>query len=897
MSPVAPLVAGWQRRLGGQPGPFSAPAGSGDSPSGASVQVELLIDGLWTDITSYVMTRDGSYNVAISRGRPDESAQTNPASCRFQLNNRDGRFSPRNPTSPYYGKIGRNQPLRVSVQSGLDKAYRFWGEVAAWPQKWDTTGTDVWVDLEAAGILRRLGQGSSTIGSTMHLALTSGAVSNPVIAYWPCEDASGATSIASALSTGTPMTITGTPSLASFTSFVCSTALPTMGTASFTGLVPSYTIPNDLDVDFLLAVPTGGATTGQVVCRITTTGTIPVWEVYYTGGAGGFLGLRGRNSLGTIVADTGAGAGTMDGRLIDVSVTFSIFGADLDYSVGYVEVGSSSFTSVSGTALSATPGRVTSVTVAADKGLSSTAIGHVRVQATSPDFFALSDALIAYAGETAAARIARLCALSATPFELIGSASNTVAMGAQASGTLLDLALEAATADGGILYEQIGALGLGYRTRVSLENQSAAVGLSYTAFNLAQVPEPVDDDQYTRNDITVTRTGGSSVRSVLTSGALSALQPPAGVGPYPDTPTLNVQSDSSLADQAGWRLHLGTTDEARYPRIAVNLAHPSFTASPTLRAQVLALRPGDRLTISGMPAWLPPDSVSQLVVGFSETVDNFQHRITLNCVPESPYRIALLDSADLGRLDTGGSVLAADVTSTATALSVATTSGPTWTTDLSEAPFDIRIAGEQITVAAVGTLLNGNPFFLTDLTGWTAQNGSIARDTSIINSARDAVASMLITPNGSSAAGGTQSDLTGVGTVTPAASYVASLWAYSPAGWTDLRPAIDWYDSSGVFLSSSLGSGTSVAAGTWTYITQTLVAPASASQAKMRARHGSTPSAGDVWYVWAPRLVDAASVVSTSPQSMTVIRSVNGVVKPQLTGADVRLNQPAILAL
>jgi len=233
---VAARVAGWQRRLGGQAGPLGAvSAGSGDSPNGAVLQVELFVGGVWTDITSYVMTRDGSGHVSISRGQPDEGSNTDPGRCSFQLNNRDGRFSPRNPLSPYFGQLGRNQPIRVSVPSGLDKSYRFWGEVSSWPQRWDITGTDVWVDLESAGILRRLGQGSAPAGSSLYLGLTSGDIGNPVIAYWPCEDKSGSTSVASAVSGVAPMVVAGTPTFESFSGFVCSDPLPVMADGSLTG--------------------------------------------------------------------------------------------------------------------------------------------------------------------------------------------------------------------------------------------------------------------------------------------------------------------------------------------------------------------------------------------------------------------------------------------------------------------------------------------------------------------------------------------------------------------------------------------------------------------------------------------------------------------------------------
>lgn len=715
---VAAHVAGWQLRLGGQAGPLGpVSAGSGDSPNGTPLQVEILLDGIWTDITSRVMTRDGSFKVRVTRGQPNETSQTVPGTCGFQLNNRDGLFSPRNPVSPYYGKIGRNTQLRVSVPSGNDKSYRFSGEVAQWPSKWDGTGTDVWVELEAAGPLRRLGQGNSPVSSALYTAMAENTGSNPPIVYWPCEDSVGSTSIASAVSAGSPMTIAGTPTLASFSSFACSKPLPLMAHASFTGTVPSYTAPSSIELDFLLAVPTGGEANGTVLCRATATGTIPVWEVYYSTGGGGisFLGLRGKNMAGTVVQDTGPSAssntGTMDGALTQVRVVLAQSGADLTYTVYIHDVADIAEGTASGTATNSTAGQLTSVSIAPNRDVVGSAIGHVSLAPTFDLYYVRFDVLRAYTGEAAATRISRLCSSNGTAYGQIGTASDTVAMGSQATNTLLGLLQDCATADAGILYESTSALGLGYRTRVSLENQAAALALSYTGINLAGELVPLDDDQYTRNDITVSRQGGSSARQTLKVGALSVQPPPAGVGPYPDAVTVNVQADSTLADQAGWRLHLSTVDEARYPTVSVNLAHPSYVANPTLRQQVLALRPGDRLTISNPPAWLPPDLISQLVIGWTETIDHFEHRLTFNCVPESPYHTAVLEDAVLGRLDTGGSQLAADALPTDTTLLVATTTGPLWTT--TDTPFDVRISGEQITVTGVTGAVSPQTFTCT----------------------------------------------------------------------------------------------------------------------------------------------------------------------------------------
>lgn len=724
MPSIAPLIAAWQRRLGGQAGPFGVSAGSGESSAGV-VQVELLIDGIWQDITSYVMTRDGSQQISITRGQPNEGSDTEPSTCQMQLNNRDGRFSPRNPLSPLYGKIGRNQAIRVSVPSGNDKSYRFWGEVSEWPQDWDTTGSDVWVDLHAAGILRRLGQGSKPLGSAMYVALAGSVPTNTVVAYWPFEDASGSTTIGSAVSGVSAMSINGTPNLAANNDFVCSNSLPTMGTAKFAGAVPTYTPPgpggmtslnpfNTL-IRFLLEIPAAGITTGTVIASFTWTGTIPTWEIYYSTAAGGQLGLRGLDITGAVVQDTGVGGPALNGTKVHVTAAlYENGGIQLVFGLSILPVGSSSPSGPSSSAFGPAAGLVRSVTVAPSGNLGDTVLGHVSVQLTlnvPTDGTELASAIAAYAGETAAARLSRLCSIAGITFELVGTASDTAAMGTQGNSTFIDLIKQAVDADAGQLFERLAGSGLGYRTRVSMENQTAALGLSYAGNQLSEVPRPVDDDRYTRNDVIASRSGGSSARWTLEEGPLSVLAPPLGVGQYDDSITLNVQSDDDLLDQAGWHLHLGTVDEARYPTISINLAHPSI--DEVTRVAALAVRQGDRLTVSNLPDFLPPDDISQVALGFSETIDNFQHRISFNCAPESPYRIGLLDSATLGRIDTGGSTLVQAATPTDTTLLVATSSGPVWTTSAGDFPFNARVSGEVVTVTNITGATSPQTFTVT----------------------------------------------------------------------------------------------------------------------------------------------------------------------------------------
>lgn len=691
---LAARVAGWHRLVGGLPGPWPA---SGEQPNG-ELTVELYVGGSWVDLTALGLVYERG-KVVIDRGQPGEFTELDRSTCRLTLNNRDGRFSPRNPTSPYYGLIGRNTPLRVSVQSGHTKNYRFWGEVTAWPPKWDTSGNDVWVEIEARGILRRLTQGNPPLNSTMYRGVVR-LTDNPPIVYWPCEDASDATVFASGLTGGQPMTYTGTPTLATYEGFACSAPLPLVSGSTWTGPVGAHTATGTVQVRFLMAIPDAGTTDGAVIMRVHTTGTCSRWDLVYSAASAGGLTLKGYDVDGSALF-TGATVAGYDGSLRRYSIELEQNSADIDIGRGDTQVGDGFGVVYGGSVSSQTVGRVRRVEVNPDGLMDDVAVGHISTHTAITSILDLTDELDAYDGETAGRRIERLCSEEGIAFQSIGDLDDTAAMGTQGVATLLDLIKEAAAADLGVLYETTSALGLGYRARTSLYNQDAALALDYAAKHLFGELVPVDDDLYTRNDRTVTRTGGSSARAVLETGPLSVLAPPNGVGRYDDQTTLNVRADTQLADQAWWRLHLGTVDEARYPQITVHLMRQVFRESTTLRPNTLDLRPGDRVTITNLPAWLPPDDASQLVVGWSEQIDKFEHVITLNTVPESPWRVATVGGGTTVRVGTDGSELAAGVDTDDTSLSVTVTDGALWTTDAGEFPFDIRVGGEVMTLSGI----------------------------------------------------------------------------------------------------------------------------------------------------------------------------------------------------
>jgi hypothetical protein len=810
------------------------------------VLIELFVSGAWTDITADVYTRDG---IHIGRGRSDYGQRIDPGACTLTLNNRSGTYSPRNPLSPYYGLIGRNTPLRVSVLAGpmaldvpegafarattpddaslditgdidvradmtpngwagewdnsawevmgkydssinqrswrllvsssgylilgwsttgsdfisaqstrpvpfgpgrrgavratldvnngaggytvtyytastltgtweqlgdavvttagttsifnstaalevgdiasvgfhylarryhaaeirsgiggtvvanpdftaqaagaasfSDAAGRTWtvtgaeinnrrtrfvGEVSEWPARWDVSGNDVYVPIEAAGILRRLGQGAKPLDSTLRRRVPS----YTPLAYWPMEEGAAATSASSPVEGVNPLKLTQVD-WASADSLASSNALPVLASSSgslpqMLGRIPApATAPTNWSVHYIYRLDNAN-TTLRTFMRVLSTGTVAEWYIQQRNNLSRIIGL---DSDGATVFSQDIATGTnLYSDWIWVRLTATQNGGNVDWGIAWFNIGGTSGSF--GTSFAGTVGRPTGVSSPPDgysADLDGMALGHIGA---FPDALtaAYSGAIDAWAGEIAGDRMSRLATEESLPFPPSGDTSEQERVGPQRPDTVLNLFQDAADADGGILYEQRVATGLAYRDRISLYSQQPALELDYTSPGHVAPPlEPVDDDQQVRNDITVQRDGGSSARTVLEDGPLSTQAPPDGVGVYDEAVTLNLYDDNQPTQHAGWRLHLGTWDEARYPVVRLDLA-----AAPDLIDAATALDSGDRITIAGLPAWLPPGPADLLVQGYRETIGHpIDWDLTLNCVPYGPYNVA-----------------------------------------------------------------------------------------------------------------------------------------------------------------------------------------------------------------------------------------------------------------
>lgn len=666
-------------------------------------RIELFYNESWNPMVGY--QREAA-PVTIKWGSADEQSKAAPLSITCQLENKDGRFSPRNPHSPLYGLIGRNVPLRVMDADGVG-LYAV-GEVTSWPTTWDLSGSDVAVTVEASGISRRLGQGSSPLRSSLTRGLSTRAHS-----YWPLEDGEGATEFASAVG-GPSLSFSGAVSLAQSDAFVASDKLPTVEAGSISGTIPPYVPdPNGQRLAFLVLAPDDGVDVEQVIVTARTFGTGTLWELSLL--PDGSLRLSVRNEDGTynngsMDPDTSEVAGIrefggstfhLNGEptMVEVAMYYDDLNQELGVTLAattvadgtYSYVGNSSNSTIDGGVLP--PIRFRSVRLSA--GSSAVVFGHVAVLPGSFDVGTQDQELAAWTGETATDRITRLCAEEGVPLRMPAGATSDTTMGPQTRDTFLDLLAQVAAADFGMLADDVQQLGLFYRPGSSLLNQTAQVDMVYG--NLMPPFEPVSDDQRLRNDVTVSRPGGSSARAVVTDGPLSV----ESVGRYDADDEVNVATDAQLQDQAGWRAHLGTIDEDRYPSITVDVRAVESPIDDSYYDMAVPAFLGDRVTVTQLPEWMAPDTtVDQIILGGQVTMTPYQHVFTWNLAPASAWSVPITNDQD-ARADTVGSELAAPVSTTDTSFSVATTAGPLWTTDPSDLVFYVDVAGENVQVQAV----------------------------------------------------------------------------------------------------------------------------------------------------------------------------------------------------
>lgn len=587
-----------------------------------------------------------------------------------------------------------------------DRRPRFCGRVdkvtAEWQQLDEANpfaATIGYVNVSASGVLERLAQGDA-IGSALARKIGAPNVRDSVIAAWMFEDDADATTAAQAVSGAAPMTIRGDYSFAADSSYPAVAQQMTISSGSVAYMqAPVPQIPQVPGVNWQFTrfvridEPQVSPAAPTQVMAVDTNGRVATWRITVDDTQ---VAITGNDADGAgVVLDTIPADSRFFNTEAMVVLDVTDDGTDVDWGVYFVTVPAGLAFNTTGTFTGNTgvPNKFRNNCVGPPSGI---VLGPL-IFSVDQNVGWLSPADIAYDGEPAPQRVFRLCSERGIPIAVDGPygpgstwdraiAAGAEPMGPQRPGKLLDLLDQCAEVDQGLLGEQRGALGLTYRSGVTLRNQPTRLTLRRADRQVIEPFEEVDDDLRFVNDVTVSRTDGSSYRIEDQNIAAGAEER------YEQTVEVNVSSDLQLPGQAGWRYHIGTWPEARFPQVRTDVAKTA-----ALVEDVLSFGIGDRVELADPPPGCPV--VDQLADGIVEELERFQWRVAVNGHPARPWDTAIVDDSTRGRVDTAGAVTTtAIIVGTTTSVTVASTYG-TWTT--TEEPFDVEIDGVRFTVTAV----------------------------------------------------------------------------------------------------------------------------------------------------------------------------------------------------
>jgi hypothetical protein len=529
------------------------------------------------------------------------------------------------------------------------------------------------------------------------------------IVYWPCEDGSNATQVASGLKGGDPLVPrVAVPRFGVDDTVAGSEALMQLNNAELFDFLPDYTNTNELTIHFIARFPdTDEGATGSDLLQFYTVapGGNVNWEIQYAAGGGaGDLVIRASDPAGTLLFSTPYDMG-MRGQTRQVLINlYQPTPSTVAYRMTTVGFQGEGATNVAGpTPIVTVPGlttlgKINRLRVNPDGGYVNVTFGHLAIIPRWLDYFNISLQAGGNWNDWVPFRFARLADEEDVPLvyrQSTKQASST--MGVQRTDTLMRNFEAAAALDMGKLGECKGIHAFQYRPRVSLYNQEPALVIDYEGGAVLPDLTPSDDDQGTRNDVTVSRDKGSKARVVVETGPMSVLQPPDGVGRYTESPTLNASRDSHLERYAAWLTHLGTVDEFRYPSIRLT----SATGVIPLH-RLMSIDYGNRVIVTNAATSSARtyEPIDQLVNGWQLTLDADVPVLEINCIPASPYNVSEMDSGY--RLDSDDTVTTEALDSTEVGIDISGTPWVDTVNDPAEFPFDCLVDDvERVTVTGI----------------------------------------------------------------------------------------------------------------------------------------------------------------------------------------------------
>lgn len=585
---------------------------------------------------------------------------------------------------------------KVGSAAISDKKVRFTGQVSEWPVEWDESGNDIWSTITAFGVLHQLEATDRPVQSTLRRRIPT--LTTDTIAYWPLEEPEGATRFSSPIAGVRHLQISGfTTGNAEGPRGSANVATVNSG-AYIAGYVPApATASTEWHCEFIFNMPTAPAS-NVTLLRFGGTGTVRYWELMLRTG---FFHINGIDVDGTSIV--GSDFAITDSQVFDNWNRMQLFavqnGANVDWRVRIIRINSSNALDTGVQSFAGSIGRISAVTGGQPvygTGADGLMLGHILVSRDA-DTTVYNYADHGYNEETAQDRVVRMAQEESFEYEVTewDVENSSELMGSQPIDTLIGILREIENTDHGILTQSRQFFRIKYIDRGSLENQPVLTTFTY-ATHLMPGIMPVDDDRLIVNRMEVSNRYGSGGFAEATTGSLGSGNPPNGVGLYSGSASINTSNDERSDDHANYLVYHGTYDEARFPNVYMNLARNFSVAEDAMRIDV-----GHRFKITGVPAKMMYNDLDLLCIGYEETISQRSWEIAFHCNPYGPHLTAIIGDATQGRIDTDGSQLEDGITSGATTMVVLATSGNTWTRDSSDVPFDVAVGGERITATAI----------------------------------------------------------------------------------------------------------------------------------------------------------------------------------------------------
>lgn len=660
-----------------------------------SFLIEAYYNGTWNDITGDIT--EGS--LKFSRGLT-EVGEVKPASLSWVFEDTADKWRPGNPLSVVYGKAGRAMPVRVNIDSDPRCA----GEALSFePDQTEdfTVGPPVkgrrWVDFGAAGVLARINSWDEPVRSPMYRTIST--LSN-ILGHWPMEEGREATQLSNTVNAGS----TGLAQLVEFDNAdapdgaVAAVQLIELGSrvgGSFT--LASSTAGWQFAWSSRLAAMPSSLTYLQMFSWRTSNGsrwTVDVNQDSYR--------MRVTDAGGTVVEEnivlhTGSGE---PNQWITYRMKATASGGTVSCEFAWYAQGQTTPYGTTGT-FSGTLGSLVSWSANGNAWMQDALLSHVYGVTTGTDdllSYAARRAFDGYVGERAADRVSRLLLDENITFILNGSASDTMPMGRQPSEPLSKILKECAATERGLIFDSATGQAVEMRTRISLLHQSAAV-LAWPTGIAKPFRERYDDVGIT-NYVTASQRDGGEAVAIQATGPMSVQNVPDGIGPKKTGLDVNVSDETRLPDLAGWELAQGTLEGPRFPSLTVDL-----DAAPSLTTAVNGIDIGDRVAVTGLREY----TIDLIVIGISEAPRQKRRQVIFTCIPADVFWQAGIYDNSARRISSASTTLAAGVTSSATSMVFRTVDLlDTWST--TETPYDVLLAGERVTVTAMGAVSGSGPY-------------------------------------------------------------------------------------------------------------------------------------------------------------------------------------------